>query len=370
MNSEGEALTRLRAALPRRSDLDSLEKDLLESEARVRLLDRASPPSLSATIEQFSAGKRLDASALPALPLGEPSRERRVIAAISDALGRASRDLRVELLLERALELHREIERAAALGSSNLVELTRALFARFTPDLEEADGLCAQWIDQPDDQAGAGAPELAVLLEEVARAAVDARRIPVRVVAREMSGRAAAGPGTLFVQRRLVVPRSVAARVILHELEAHILPRLEAPRMGAPFSIGPEGADLDEEGFALTLEQAHGFLGAARRRELGLRHRAARRVLAGVAPDEIVSEICDLGEARAEAIRIWARAARGPGLCRDLYYLIGFVRTSKAFAERPRLRDWFRLGRMSAPAAIRLDETLRPAPSASRRCDV
>lgn len=347
-------------SLPRRPDLDALEAQLLQCEGQVRLLDRATPSSFSGAVEGMVAGSiPLDAFRMPVSPLTSSALADETVRRVLDALARVPPDLRAELLVERASELLFEIELARSLGTPDVVDLIQGALSSFTDQLAEADASSEEWLAGPDaEEEDEEAPS--VLLEEMARIEVEERGLFVRVVARDMPSRAAAGPGTLFVQRRLVVSRKVARRILVHELDGHLLPRLSGVALGAPFSIGPSGASFDEEGYALELERRSGFLEGSRRRELALRHRASRRSLSGDSPDLIVQELCDLGLARDVAIRIWARAARGPGLGRDLSYLAGFIQVSRAFARDPGLERWFRMGRMSAGAALRLERTFRP----------
>lgn len=359
MNEGGEKLSKLEAALPRRPELDAIECRLLACEDAIRLLDRATPPALGPVIEAFVTGAEpLNEKRLPVTPLKAHELQDRELEAVADALERLSSCLRTELLKERTVELLSEHERALSLGTKHLPQLTREVLRPYEDLLTDADRLCGAWLtpDLPphrDHTEGERGP--LVLFEEWARLEVERRGLAVRVVPREMPSRAAVGPSTLFVQRRLSVRRLVAERILVHELEGHLLPRLASARAGAPFSIGPAGASLDEEGFALDRERRGNFLEFERRKEIGLRYRAARRVLDEVSPEEIVIELCDLGLSRAQSIRTWARAARGPALGRDLCYLIGYVRVSGALLDEPGLEPWFQLGRMSVPAAQKLE---------------
>lgn len=325
----------------------------MDLEARICLLDRATPTGFSAAVAAIVEGAApLSESQLPVRPLRDLDALRGELARADHELARLAPDLRCDLLKERVAELDSEAARAALLGSDIVRKATLDLLTPFHGLLIEGDALARVWLRAGVIEEDS---EPLVSLEELARREVAERELPIQVVARDMPSRAAAGAGTLFVQRRLQVPCSLGKRILLHELEAHLLPRLEAQRFGAPFAIGPVLSGLDEEGFALELERRGGFLKGARRRELAHRYQAARAVLEGAPPRSIVTELCDLGHQRDEAVRIWARAARGPGLGRDVVYLVGYLRVSRALKERPSLEKWFRRGRMSVEAAERLE---------------
>lgn len=294
----------------------------------------------------------LSGAQLPVRPLGDPGGLHRELARLEKELSRLVPDLLRDLLRERVAELASEAERAALLGTDKVRTAMLDLLAPFRALLSEGDELARDWLGEGGSEEES---EPLVSLEELARREVEERALPIQIAVRDMPSRAAAGARTLFVQRRLQVPRSLAERILLHELEAHLLPRLEAQRSGAPFAIGPALSWLDEEGFALELERRGGFLKGARSRELAHRYRAARAVLEGVSPESIVTELCDFGHRREEAVRIWARAARGPGLGRDVVYLLGYLRVSRALKAHASLEKWFRRGRMSVEAAERLD---------------
>lgn len=339
----------------RRPELDRIEARLLELEARICLLDRATPAGFSAAVAQMAAGAvPLSESRLPVRPLLERDRVRGELERWGDELSRLAPDLLRDLLSERVAELDSEAGRAALLGSDNVREATLASLAPFRELLAEGDELARAWCLEAEG-TDAMESEPLVSLEELALREVEERGLPIQVVARDMPSRAAAGSGTLFVQRRLRVARSLGERILLHELEAHLLPRLEAQSFGAPFSLGPALCGLDEEGFALELERQGAFLEGARRQELAHRYRAARAVLEGASAESIVTELCDFGHTREEAVRTWARAARGPGLGRDVAYLLGYLRVSRALRARPSLERWFRRGRMSVEAAEQLE---------------
>lgn len=209
------------------------------------------------------------------------------------------------------------------------------------------------------------------------RRAAGAARVSVRVLVRDRIGAlAASGDGVVVVARgRTTTPRETA-RVVLHEIEGHVLPRerakaaagmLAAPgTAGAPgvIALGSAGASEDEEGRAIVLEDRAGFLRAARRRALGLRHLAARHVLAGGGYVELVRTLHrDHGEPLEDALRLASRAMRGGharggdvlgGVAREIIYLPGYLRVLEATRDDDASLDRLGSARLSLAARATL----------------
>jgi hypothetical protein len=184
------------------------------------------------------------------------------------------------------------------------------------------------------------------------RRAVGARRLPLRVVVmRELSPLAATGEGFVQVAAgRMIAPRDVA-RTVLHEVEGHAAPGERARTLALSiFAIGTaRGAD-DQEGRALYLERAAGFLDPARRRELALRHVAARAVEEGAAFVDAARLVADLGAPVTDALRIAARVSRGGGLAREVVYLPALLRVDAALRADPHMDAVLSAGRVAVGA--------------------
>jgi hypothetical protein len=127
------------------------------------------------------------------------------------------------------------------------------------------------------------------------------------------------------------------------------------------FAIGTARGVDDQEGLALVLEERHGFLRGARRRELALRHRAVEAMDAGGTLVEVVRTLLERDGAPLErAIAAAERAFRGSagetaGLGRERVYLGAYARVSAWLDGRPEDERVIASGQVSVDAI----ETLR-----------
>jgi hypothetical protein len=232
-------------------------------------------------------------------------------------------------------------------------EVARHAHARWGASQADADRLATKWLREPieasDDDAEIPTDDDrdARSLVSSLRRAIGAARVPVRVIVRDRVGAlAASGDGVVIVARgRTATPREIE-RVVLHEVEGHVLPRERARSLSpAILSLGSAGASEDEEGRALVLEERAGFLHPRRRRALAARHLAARRVLEGAGFVDLVRWLLDdLGEPLDEALRVASRAMRGGfthagdvhgGVAREVIYLPGYLRVRAAVERDP-----------------------------------
>ena len=167
-------------------------------------------------------------------------------------------------------------------------------------------------------------------------------RLPMRVVVQPgLASLAATGDGAIFVAAdKWLTPRDVE-RTVLHEISGHALPRARATL--APFglfALGTARGVDDQEGRALLIEEAAGFLDSSRRFELGLRHIAASATLDGAGVVDVVELLLGRGARIASAVRIAARVQRGGhgagggGLAREIAYLPALVRVRRAMQGR------------------------------------
>ena len=258
----------------------------------------------------------------------------------------------------RAEELAIEAAACEAVGTPAFHAAARARFPRRDAFDDEADAVAEAW--GAIEVADSGPPLIATdderdprsLLSMMRRAAGE-HRLPFRVlVSRSLSPLAATGDRVLFVSAGRRVTAEVAARTVLHEILGHALP--SARSAGAAlevFRTGTRFGSDDQEGRAVLVEERAALFGMARRRELGLRHSAARSVERGADFVETGRLLLDLGARPEEAVRIAVRVHRGGGLAREIAYVPAFLRARAAFAEAPRLEDFVASGRVAIDAA-------------------
>ncbi len=185
------------------------------------------------------------------------------------------------------------------------------------------------------------------------RRAVGEARLPFRVVvAKVMAPLAATGDEVIFVAAGRRPSAVDTARTVLHEVMGHAAPAARAKRIGLGLlALGTAFGSDEQEGRALLLEERGGFLMGARRRELGLRHLAARAVEGRATFVDTARILVGRGARRGEAVRVAARAHRGGGLGREVVYLPALVRVRAALAEEPELDEVLGSGRVSVEAA-------------------
>lgn len=223
----------------------------------------------------------------------------------------------------------------------------------------EADALVASWLAEPIP-AATEAPD--VISDDISdprslvrrmREVIGERRLPLRVmVARSLAPLAAIGDGVVQIAPSRVVHHEDVERTVLHEIEGHALPALRAEH--APiglFAIGTARGSDTQEGWALLLEERAGFLGSRRKRELALRHLAARAAHRGESFPQAVDALLGAGAPQTAALRVAARAFRGGGLGREASYLPAFVEVRAALADQPELETCISAGRVSVTAA-------------------
>ncbi len=117
------------------------------------------------------------------------------------------------------------------------------------------------------------------------------------------------------------------------------------------FDLGSAFGSDDQEGRALLIEERAALLSLGRRRELALRHLAARSVEARASFVDTARLLIGRGAGLEDALRIAARAHRGGGLGREAAYLPALLRVRAALAEEPALEDVLASGKVSIEAA-------------------
>ncbi len=255
-----------------------------------------------------------------------------------------------EVYAARASELALEARIAESVGTDTLGALARERYAAGMKGgtLEaRADELGREWAAlTPDDaieettQSDARVPgSLLVRMEE----AIAQLRLPFTVVVQpQLAALAAVGEHNVFIATGRMLSREDVDRTVLHEIEAHAIPRGRAAhaKLGI-FQIGTARGVDDQEGFALLLEERHGFLKPLRKRELGTRHVAAMAMTDGADFVTVVRLLRDrYGVGWERAITTAERTFRGSngvaaGLGRERVYLEAFGRVRAHLAGRP-----------------------------------
>jgi hypothetical protein len=330
---------------------------LRRAEAEIRLIDRAQPLNAvaerEALIVVFGSGKarspRFEYAPRPAFGSLRGALEAAALAIGKfGALGAA--------YAARAVELESEARAAEQIATGEFETYSSYRYPlEQSPDAETAEAWAARWISAPDEAPTkqhrsddrADPDSLYCALE---RATLG---LPVRLEIRANQAAAAAvGDGFVGVRPGLWHSKETALRIVLHEIEGHVRPRVLAQRedLGL-FRVGSAKSSDDEEGRALLLERGAGLLEGERRRELSRRHIAARDVRLGASFEDIVSKLVGLGHDIASAVEAACRAYRGGGLARESVYLVALARVTRTFEAEPDLEGYFEHGRVSVDVA-------------------
>lgn len=368
---------------------------LSEIAGRVRLLGRATPVNFASEVARVSAAWEAGREEEPRFEYGpcvDLSAERAWLERVAEGgfvgggrdggVPRGADGMRsvieggegaaralARLLAERARELAVEAAACEVAGKEAFWGLCRARFARRDGCDEEADRLADEWaaaeergsVERGSVERGSGLGDRVASDDEgdprslvsAMRRAVGERRLPFRVVvSRSLAPLAATGEAVILVAARRWPSAEDTARTVLHEVMGHAAPAARAKRSGVSLlEVGTAFGSDDQEGRALLLEERAGFLGAARRRELALRHVAARAVEGRATLVDTGRILLRRGAAAGEAVRISARAHRGGGLAREVVYLPALVRVRAALAEEPGIDEVMGCGRVSVDAA-------------------
>lgn len=304
------------------------------------------------------------------------------------ALARAAQRLGAEphpvaqLYAARARELEIEAALSSEAGTAVLGALARARFRSLSPQAAgEATILARKWIAeghealahvdpaeaaQPLTPSDAPVPGslLTRMREEVSRLG-----LPFAVVVQpSLSALAATGERHILVAAgRMTRPEDVE-RTVMHEIEAHAIPRTRAAQARlAIFQIGTARGIDDQEGLALVLEERGNFLAPRRKRELAARHLAVEAMDGGATfPDALSALVKEHGLTPAEAVLVAERAFRGgdgttPGLGRERIYLEAFLRVREHLAKKPTDEGILTSGQVSLDAIAVLGPLVRKA---------
>ncbi len=302
--------------------------------SRVGLVGRATPLGYAAEVTRLILAARARSPVTPRFvyrPSDDLDPLARALDPVISSLGGA-RGFAGEIGA-RAAEARLETELARGIGAPGFAALAATRFTS-TPD---DDARAARWArlsssddDEPRFVSDDGAEPRSLLA--TMRRAVGALRLPVRVVAwPDLAALAATGDGVVQIAEGRLHTERQAQRIVVHELEGHVLPRLRRAADGAPMRAA--GAVDLEEGRALVAERRAGLLDRTRRAELGRRHVAATRAHAGADLWQIVEGLEELGERPDGAVRMAARALRGGGLGRERVYAPAYRRASAEAAR-------------------------------------
>lgn len=354
--------------MPTSVPLADLDRLLLHAEKAVAL-DRCLPVNLVPEIERLATTWESLGPASPNWAYRSPPDLSDLLAALDRVVAfLPSGNPLGDLYGGRAHELWKEARIVEALGSD---EFGARAAERFPVDPSEhgvlADRLANEWIRLPEPAEGvrvaaddASNPRSLI---SVSRSLVGQLRLPVRVVSSpSLASAAATGDGIIVVREGTTHSERAARRIALHEVHGHAMPRVRArAEVLGLFSAGTRSGSDDEEGRALLVEERHGLMDNQRRRELGLRHLAARAVRAGADWVDIVHFAKAHGARTLDAVRIATRVHRGGGLARELVYLPALGRVRAAFESDATIESWLERGRIgveTVPAMRHVAERL------------
>lgn len=326
------------------------ERLLVEAMRTIRLIGSVVPRNASQERARLLAAFEAGNTATPRWTYARTDH-----GALRKALQRAASRLSAEvhpvaqLYAARARELEIEAALSSEAGTAVLGALARARFCSESPSAAgEATILARKWIAEGrdakvegdllvSDDTGPGTL-LTRMREEVSRLG-----LPFAVVVQPaLSSLAATGERHILIAPNRPLTKEDVERTVMHEIEAHAIPRHRATAARlAIFQIGTARGIDDQEGFAIVLEERHGFLAPRRKRELAARHLAVEAMDSGAGfADAVTALIKEHGVSPREAVHVTERAFRGgdgstPGLGRERIYLEAFLRVGNHLAKKP-----------------------------------
>lgn len=350
-------------------EVRALDDFLARAEQEVRLLDRVRPRNAARELERVKQSFRMGQPCSPkyaALAPAQLGPLRKILDQLASRLDGAGPW--GALYAARARELELEAAVADALGTS---ELRARVAARFpvTNDLAGRQAMvwANAWLEEPgaSDEPQFHSDDVRSPRSLLRQLQTDLRRrdLPVRLALEPgLQSRAAVGDGVILVRPGVLLSERAARRLVVHEVQGHVLPRENARRGDIGLlRVGTAGGSDEEEGRALLLERRAGLFDAERQFELALRHQAGLQVRAGATFVDVVELALGVAAPLDLALSLAERALRGGGLGRELVYLPCLSRVEQAFRVEPQLEGWFERGRVSLAAARELAE-LGPAP--------
>jgi hypothetical protein len=193
--------------------------------------------------------------------------------------------------------------------------------------------------------------------------------LPFAVVAQpSLSALAATGERHILIAAGRRVTREDVERTVMHEIEAHAIPRTRAAQARlAIFQIGTAHGIDDQEGLAIVLEERGNYLGPKRKRELAARHLAVEAMDGGARfPENVQALVKEHGLLARDAVLVAERVYRGgdgttPGLGRERVYLEAFLRVRGHLAKKPTDEGILASGQVSVDAVPVLASFVRKA---------
>ena len=303
------------------------------------------------------------------------------------ALARAATSLAAEshpvaqLYAARARELEVEAALSSEAGTTVLGALARARFRSLSPQAAgEATILARRWIAEGHEALATADPndtEELIASDSTAPGSLFTRMreevgrlgLPFAVVVQpSLSALAATGERHILVATGRMTRKEDVERTVMHEIEAHAIPRTRAAQARlAIFQIGTARGIDDQEGLALVLEERGNYLKPRRKRELAARHLAVEAMDGGATfADALSALVKEHGLPPAEAVLVAERAFRGgdgtsPGLGRERIYLEAFLRVGDHLAKKPTDEGILTSGQVSLDAIPVLGPMVRKA---------
>ena len=348
----GVSIRKRDAKDPQIAWLSRAERLLFEAVRSIRLLGSVVPRNAQAERVRLTAAFEAGQVTQPRWTYARSDHGllRKALASAASRLASEPQPI-AHLYAARARELEIEAAIASEAGTAVLGALARS---RFRSSDREAAGeatiLARKWISEgreaveptadqltASDSTGEGSL-LTRMREEVGRL-----RLPFAVVVQpSLSALAATGERHILVAANRLVTKDDVERTVMHEIEAHAIPRTRAQSARfAIFQIGTARGIDDQEGLALLLEERGEFLSPRRKRELSARHLAVEAMDGGASyADAVQALIKEHGLGAREAVMVGERAFRGgdgssPGLGRERVYLEAFLRVKAHLDKRP-----------------------------------
>lgn len=328
------------AAIVRRADAA-----LALAVGRVRLLGALTPTNATTERARLRAALESGRASLPRWEYGavDQGELRRALHRVAGEL-EASDDPIFLAYAARARELELEASIAELAGAPRLAAAARARYE--APDDDDL-ALAAEWLSGEaaapprdfvrSDDATDSRSLIARLREEIGL-----RRLPFTVVAdARISALAVTTASSVLVCTDRLVSKEDVERTVAHEIEAHVVPRVRARDAALGLlRIGTAGGFDDQEGYAVVLEERHGHLTDARRRELAARSRGASRMCAGADFVEVARSLAADGLTVERALSLAERLFRGSdgrsaGLGRERIYVARYRAVRAHLAETP-----------------------------------
>lgn len=286
---------------------------------------------------------------------------RDTLLAVHEALEALGGDPLARVLSARARELADLTHLATLAGDPRFGAAAAARWPRDREGLRLAEAWASAPRPAPPPRkqrsSGAGAT-----LETALRDRLRALRLDWPVVVRpKMAALAATGDGFVAVAEGRTISEETLTRTVVHEIEGHVLPRVEAVRARHPLAgIGSAAGMLAQEGWAIVCEERAGFLTPTRKHELGWRTLACARMAAGEGFERVRRGLEEEAGFDAEsALGLAERVLRGSdgtaaGYGREFAYVDYYVRIRRHLAEEASAEAHYRSAEITPEACREL----------------